>query len=140
MKKLFFIAVMACVAFASCTKNEPAPSAKENQAITFAAPVVSNLTKASVYYSETTFPITQNFDVFAYYHEGDFAGDGVEYMKDVTVSYDSNLRTADDVGTGAWSAEGYYWPKNGKLTFDAYAPSSITMTSTPAAGLAITSA
>ena len=130
---------MASVAFASCTKNEPTTSVNENQAITFATPVVSNLTKASLYFDDTVFPKTQTFNVFGYYHEGNFAGTGTSYMNDVTVSYSADLGTNEDAGTGAWSVAGYYWPKNGKLTFDAYAPSTIPMTSTAAAGLAITS-
>ena len=138
MKKLFFIAVMASVAFASCTKNEPASSINENQAITFATPVVSNLTKAATFFGETVFPTSQTFKVFGYYHESNFAGTGTVYMNDVTVSYNKDLGTDADAGSGAWSVAGYYWPKNGKLTFDAYAPSTISMTSTVAGGLAIT--
>ena len=63
MKKLFFFAAIASVAFASCVKNDPAPSVTEQHEITFAAPVVSPATKASVYYEGTTYPNTKTFNV-----------------------------------------------------------------------------
>lgn len=144
MKKLFFIAAIASVALASCVKNEVAPTAMQQDEITFAAPVVGPQTKASL--SGTTYPTTHgDFKVFAWYHEGDYvqanASSYATYMNNVTVTYNS---TIDDstAGSGAWHASStYYWPKNenAKLSFDAYYPATgLTASATAAAGIVIT--
>ena len=116
MKKLFFIAVMASVAFASCTKNEPATKNYE-QEISFAAPVVSLNTKAATEVWNN-YPTTNDFAVWGHYYSGtyDTFAKGTVYMDDVTVNHNS----------GTWKpTTAYYWPKNGSLTFIAYAPSTV---------------
>jgi hypothetical protein len=46
-------------------------------------------------------------------------------MTGVTVEYKSAINDATD-GGGAWqTSTPYYWPKNGKLTFDAYYPTTL---------------
>ena len=118
MKKLFFIAAIAGAALVSCTKNEVAPVAE--QEITFQAPVLHPTTKAP---SEVlnNYPTSNDFAVWAHYFAGgaytNFAA-GEVYMNEKVVKYD---------GTSSWKTEGnqYYWPKNGSLTFIAYAPSSV---------------
>ena len=48
----------------------------------------------------------------------------------------TNIKRKDDTtnGSGAWKPDqNYYWPKNGTLSFDAYAPAS-AHASTPGAG------
>lgn len=118
MKKLFFIAAIASVAFASCVKNDPAPSVTEQHEITFAAPVVATTTKAEVELLNK-YPTTGTFGVFALYYAAKFTGYDAKavYMTDVEATHG----TYD--GKGAWSTAGYYWPKNGgKLTFAAYSP------------------
>ena len=108
MKKFFMFAAMASVALASCTKNEPAASVEQGSLITFEAPVVAPATKAQVKYEG-------NFSVYAWYHTGDYVGDGVAesiYMDDVPVT----------LTDGVYSNAGYYWPKKGKLSFFAYSP------------------
>lgn len=123
MKKLFFIAAIAGVALAGCTKNEPAPSVTDQQAITFAAPVVGLNTKATneVWNNYPT-GTAYDFAVWAKYYvdpadvtNGTYSTwtEGNTYMNEVTVSYSDNT----------WApAQNYYWPKNGSLTFIAYAP------------------
>lgn len=116
MKKLFFIAVMASVAFASCTKNEPATKNSE-QEISFAAPVVSLNTKAATEVWNN-YPTTNDFAVWGHYYSGNYDTfeNGDVYMSNVTVTHNS----------GTWKpTTAYYWPKNGSLTFIAYAPSSV---------------
>lgn len=146
MKKLFFIAALAGVALVSCTKNEVAPSVQQDE-ITFAAPVVGSITKASEV-KGTIFPETMKFNAWAWYHEGTgaFTSAGATgYMEEVTVEHVSGDVITDDSGTGGWHANpAYYWPKNGLLTFDAYAPHDLettgtcSVTSTAAEGLTIT--
>ncbi|MBO5708660.1 MAG: fimbrillin family protein [Bacteroidales bacterium] len=121
MKKLFFIAAIASAAFVSCTKNEVVSFPE--QEITFAAPVVAPATKSTNevwnnYPQDTKY----DFAVWArYYEDGAGANTGTyttwdagkEYMKEVVVSY----------GDATWKpGMTYYWPKNGALTFIAYAP------------------
>ena len=145
MKKLFFIAAIASVALASCVKNEVAPTAMQQDEITFLSPVVGPQTKASL--SGNTYPITHgDFKVFAWYHEGDYvqanASTYPAYMSDVTVKYDSGIDDGTTTGSGAWHATpSYYWPKNenAKLSFDAYYPATgLTVSAKPEAGIVIT--
>ena len=118
MKKLFLVAALASVALVSCVKNDPAPSVTQQDAITFAAPVVGLNTKAAAEVWNN-YPTGNDFAVWAHYFEGGtyngFAN-GMLYMDDVTVTYVE--------GTWAPGTE-YYWPKNGSLTFSAYAPSTV---------------
>ena len=116
MKKFFFIAVLAGAALVSCTKNEPAATKAEQQ-ISFAAPVVSLNTKAATEVWNN-YPTTNDFAVWGHYYSGNYDEfeNGAVYMDDVRVA--SNGVT--------WTpATPYYWPKNGSLTFIAYAPSTV---------------
>ena len=127
MKKLFFIAAIASAALVGCTKNEVAQVADQNE-ITFATPIVAPATKASL--DGAIFPTTHgDFIVWGWYHEGDFnyanAGGYFTYMTGATVTYKSDINDETD-GGGAWqTSTPYYWPKNGKLTFDAYYPTTL---------------
>ena len=128
MKKIALIAAMSLAALAACTKNEPAPSVSEQQEITFASPVVGVSTKVPKYgLLSGDYPITQTFNVWAWYSEKDtYDGNGEKYMTDVTVEYDSKNFNNEETENGAWApTPTYYWPKNGKLTFDAYSPTEL---------------
>ena len=128
MKKFFIFAAMAGAALVGCTKNEPAADA-DQQMITFAAPVVSPNTKAATeVWNNYPTAGAYDFAVWAkYYVNGSYEGnayksgtyttwaEGQTYMKEVVVSHNANT----------WApAQNYYWPKNGSLTFIAYAPAS----------------
>lgn len=118
MKKLFLVAALASVALVSCVKNDPAPSVTQQDAITFAAPVVGLNTKAAAEVWNN-YPTGNDFAVWAHYFEGrtyTAFTNGKLYMDDVTVAHKD--------GTWAPGTE-YYWPKNGSLTFSAYAPSAV---------------
>lgn len=128
MKKIALLAAMSFAVLAACTKNEPAPSVSEQQEITFASPVVGVSTKVPTYgLLSGDYPTTQTFNVWAWYSEKDtYDGDGVKYMTDVTVAYDSKNFNDAETENGAWApTPTYYWPKNGKLTFDAYSPTEL---------------
>ena len=128
MKKFFIFAAMAGAALVGCTKNEPAADA-DQELITFAAPVVSPNTKAATEVWNN-YPTAEAYDfaVWAkYYVDGSYKNNkyqsgtyttwagGQTYMKEVVVSHNANT----------WApAQNYYWPKNGSLTFIAYAPAS----------------
>ena len=127
MKKFFIFAAMAGAALVSCTKNEPAAT-NDQQLITFAAPVVSLNTKAVTSATEVwnNYPTDDKYDFAVWakyfvdtdYNNGTYTkwNDGQTFMEEVRVRYNNN---------GTWApASNYYWPKNGSLTFIAYAPTS----------------
>ena len=128
MKKFFIFAAMAGAALVGCTKNEPAADA-DQQMITFAAPVVRPNTKAATeVWNNYPTATAYDFAVWAkYYVDGSYENNkyqsgtyttwagGQTYMKEVVVSHNANT----------WAPkQNYYWPKNGSLTFIAYAPAS----------------
>lgn len=144
MKKIALIAAMSLAALVSCTKNETAPSVTDQQEITFASPVVGVSTKATTYgLLSGAYPTTQTFNVWAWYSEKDiYDGVGVKYMTNVTVEYYNKNFNDLENENGAWApTPTYYWPKNGKLTFDAYSPTELntkaTVACTALAGLTI---
>ena len=115
MKKFFMFAAMASVALASCVKNEPVATVEQGDAITFNAPVVAPATKATSIDGTVAFPHT-NFDAYAWYAVSDFDNE--------TPSLYFSKKTFTDAGD-YWSATQAYWPKNGNLTFVAYAPAGV---------------
>lgn len=138
MKKLFFMAAIAGVALASCTKNEMAPTVENQAEITFSTPVVAPATKDIV--DGVVYPTTESFGVYAWHNTADDA-----YMNEVQVSYTAGLAdevTGETAGEkGGWKpATSYYWPKEGSLVFDAFSPWSVNgmVSATKAAGLTIT--
>lgn len=135
MKKTLFLAALAVVAMAACTKNElKVPSKGTDAEISF-QPVVANATKASYITNESIAPTGTpkssdfKFSVFAWYTKDDMTVSTTEsvataYMSNVEVSYNAGIDDGTTTGSGAWApSTKYYWPKNGKLSFDAYAPS-----------------
>lgn len=135
MKKSLLFAALAVVEMASCTKNElKVPSTGSDAVLSF-QPVVANATKATYLTTDNMDEKCTEFGVFAWYGEPTLVADGsaTAYMVNVTVTYDSSKDDATN-GSGAWKpAQNYYWPKNGTLSFDAYAPAS-AHASTPGAG------
>ena len=145
MKKFFIFAAAACVAFASCVKNEgPVAPAEDLQEISFASPVLSpNVKSASEFCND--FPTDVKIGVWAYYYVDGTNSEldasyttfvkGTLYMgKDqggLPVQYydgavDSLGSHRPIVQTWKHATNKYYWPKNGSLTFTAYAPYNAT--------------
>ena len=127
MKKFFMFAAMASVALVSCVKNETAPIAEEaQQEITFDLPVLSpNLKSANEVQND--FPTNMGIGVWAHYFDkandnslyNGFANGELYMGKEgggLPIEYNSTYK--------AWkhATNNYYWPKNGSLTFSAYAP------------------
>ena len=115
MKRLFVIAAIAGVALVSCTKNEVAPIAQQDE-ITFLSPVVGPQTKV---YGEigATYNTGESFDVWCVYNTVDITvWGGTAYFSDVKATYDGGL--------GGWAlSPKYYWPATGQLSFVALSPS-----------------
>ena len=133
MKKLFFIAAIASVALVSCTKNEVAPSAQQDE-ITFLAPVVGAQTKVNGLIG-ATYNKGESFDVWCVHNTSDISvWDGTVYFSDTKATWNSGL--------GGWALEKkYYWPSTGKLSFVAMSPSiANTTTYDKTKGFSITSA
>ena len=127
MKKMFLFAALAVVAMASCTKNELKVSSAGSEAEISFQPVVANATKATYLTTANMKYKCASFGVFAWYGEPNLATSGsaaTPYMDNVTVEH-SDAIGDDTQGNGAWApVSHYYWPKNGTLSFDAYAPAS----------------
>lgn len=123
MKRFLFIAALAGVALVSCTKNEGAPVAEDNE-ITFAAAISAATKAVPGELTDAAYPINENFNVYGVWHAGDFAGwDAASlYMDDVETTY-------DDTFNGWRPLDRHYWPKNGYMTFAAYSPSDVNAAS-----------
>lgn len=116
MKKVIYFAVVASVAFASCTKNE-VRTVEDNQdrQITFQAVVHKASTKATgTFEKNATYPTNETFGTFAYLGSG-------TYINNAKVENTTGATSGD-----AWTTNpAYYWPKQGSLTFMSYSPYSI---------------
>ena len=133
MKKLFFIAALAGAALVSCTKNEVAPSAQQDE-ITFLAPVVGVQTKVNGLIG-STYKTGESFDVWCVHNATDISEwGGAVYFSNIPATYNSGL--------GGWAlTPTYYWPSTGKLSFVAMSPSiANTTTYDKTNGFSITSA
>lgn len=122
MKKSFLIAAMAGLAFVGCTESDLDKSVTSQQAIRFNAPAVRPTTKAATEFGQTFDP-AKDFNVFGTWFETTFNGftNGKVYIDEATAEYDAN--TWYPLNGGNY----YYWPKNGSITFSAYAPASVNM-------------
>lgn len=120
MKKYILIAAVACVALASCTKNEVKP-VEMDQEITFQ----TITTKAA-----SSFASDRHFTSYAYMLPSGKTWDskfseGSAYIADADIYYHNTPNYE-------WKADKtYYWPKQGSLTFFAwstYATSKASLT------------
>lgn len=122
MKKFLFAAAVSA-ALAGCVSNEAEITPNADSPITFAAPLVSSITRSATGEIANPYPDTEHFVVFAKLYDDNGYTDwasGQWYIGDanggVGVEYDATL--------SGWAPNGksYYWPKNGSLTFYAYSP------------------
>ena len=112
MKKLIFLAAVACVALAGCTKKE------------------ATATKAEVFgeqnatYTAGTSPSYEKFLAYAAYTEDASTAPSVDFFPAAGVECVYNAATAP---ADFWApSTSYYWPKAGFLTFRAFSPSVLT--------------
>lgn len=121
MKKYFFFAACASVAFASCVNDVPdAPVNDEQHAITFDVPVVQPNSRTQTEVG-TAYENGGDFKVSAwYFKDGTYengSGKGQLFMENIEVT---NIN-----GTYKNNSNTYYYPKNGSLTFIAYSPAGL---------------
>ena len=120
MRKLFFMAALASVAFASCTKDEnfyENEKQNANQEITFTPVAYKNGSRAII--DGPNYPTTETFSVYAWKGALTTGKNTQLYINKSKVSYVSNHN-----GSAAWVPEKtYYWPKKDKLDFFAFSPS-----------------
>jgi hypothetical protein len=120
MKKTFIFAAIACVALASCVKNEVV---YDNGRDVADAPLVFNplaspITKTVYGEIPAAYDVNEQFVAFAGWTEGVYdATAPTEFFPaaGITCQYVSGLYTWQPTTT-------YYWPKSGYLTFEAYSP------------------
>ena len=118
MKKVIYFAVVASVAFASCTKNEVRTvEDTQDRQITFQAVVHKASTKALI--DNTAYPSDgPSFGTFAYFYPNTFLTETKPYIDNAEVK-----NTTSTTSGLAWTTNpAYYWPKQGKLTFYSYSP------------------
>lgn len=134
MKKFFFLAAIASVALASCTKNEPVKFETPDAPISFSA-VSSPITKTVYGEIPAAYNTSESFIAFAGWADPTYSTTVTEFFPaaGVQCNYDATLN--------AWKpATTYYWPKTGTLTFEAYSPAAASTyaTHTWAAGIGFT--
>lgn len=117
MKKYFFFAACASVAFASCVNDVPdAPVNDEQHAITFDVPVVQPNSRVQTEVG-TAYENGGDYMVTAWWfkdgnYEAGFAD--LTFMNNVQISKTTHKPSAP-----------YFYPKNGTLTFIAYSPANL---------------
>ena len=128
MKKIFYAAVVASVAFASCTKNE-VRTVEDNQdrQITFQAVVQKASTKAtSTFANSAAYPTDVPFGTFAYFYTTGFDNTAKTYIDNAEVKHIDGKEANVSSPVEGWTTNpAYYWPKQGYLTFYSYSPYSI---------------
>ena len=138
MKKTIFLAAIACVALAGCTKNEKiADNGRDVANVPLAFnPLASPATKTVYGEIPAAYNINEQFVAFAGWTEA---------VYNTTAPTDlfpaAGITCAHDATLYAWKPTTvYYWPKTGYLTFEAYSPAvaSTYATHTWAAGIGFT--
>lgn len=132
MKKYFFFAACASVAFASCVNNDvPEAPLNEQHMITFDTPVVQPNSRGYGNEIGTVYKNDVEFKAFAWYNsDGSYTtGEGDDFFYGWT-SVAINENKWYPYYTNGVSKQFYYWPKEGSLTFLAYSPADLTSTVT----------
>ena len=130
MKKLIFLAAVACVALAGCTKKEAIQTVSDDTPIAFSPIAQKAATKAEVFgeqnatYTAGTSPSYEKFLAYAAYTEDASTAPSVDFFPAAGVECVYNAATAP---ADFWApSTSYYWPKAGFLTFRAFSPSVLT--------------
>ena len=127
MKHRILISISFAAFLCGCVRNDVLVPEQDQRAICFNDPIISNMTK--VYSGEIAgiYPEGESFAVFGVYHDDDVEFNGwetpeaVTYIDRAEFSYNASVDDDDADVLGGWTG-GYYFPKNGVLSFAAYSP------------------
>lgn len=122
MNRISIIQVLGLVLLCGCTKVDIQSPEQLQGAVRFNEPVISGLAKATGEISGQ-YPTDESMGVFSIYHTESFSGwnNGTIYIDRGEFSYDSSVDDEDADELGGWTG-GYFFPKNGYLSFAAYSP------------------
>ena len=122
-KKFFFIAAVAALALAACSKQQEIGVTDASQEIVFQMARYKNVTKADPADYKDNYQSVP-FGAYAWY-KGVSASDNTDFMTNQPVGYDS--------GKNVWAPTGttYYWPKSGSIDFICYSPYTADGTNAP---------
>lgn len=112
MRKKLFIATMAILAMASCSKNEVVPNQNPNNLISL-KPYVSNSVKAEDANNALIQTAGIGFNVYAWYNTG-------AASTAITADFRPSFMDSQNVtyNAGAWTySPAKYWPANGSVDF-----------------------
>lgn len=127
MKRNLLISISFAVLLSGCVKNDVYVPEQPQRAICFNDPIITNMTKEYNGEIAGTYPESESFAVFGVYHANDGGFDGwesanaVKYIDRAEFSYNASVDDDDADVLGGWTG-GYYFPKNGVLSFAAYSP------------------
>lgn len=127
MKRNLLISISFAALLCGCVKNDVLVPEQNQRAICFNDPIISNMTKEYNGEIAGTYPESESFAVFGVYHANDGGFDGwesanaVKYIDRAEFSYNPSVDDDDADVLGGWTG-GYYFPKNGVLSFAAYSP------------------
>lgn len=129
MKKFFFLAAIASVALAGCTKNEPV--SYDNPTRIGFSPISQRVTTKAEYYGEQNATYTgagstyEKFLAYAAFTEDNTTAPSDNFFAAAGVECEYEP-TGYPTGSDFWApADIYYWPKAGYLTFHAFSPSDL---------------
>ena len=124
MRRTLFISTLVFALLCGCVKNDSYAPGLSETAILFNEPVINNLTKIQYGEIEDPYPQDETFAVFGVYHPSGFDGwesaSAATFVNRAEFSYTDAVDDDND-GIGGW-AGGYYFPKNGAVSFAAYSP------------------
>lgn len=127
MKRNLLISISFAALLCGCVKNDVLVPEQDQRAICFNDPIITNMTKEYDGEIAGTYPESESFAVFGVYHANDGGFDGwesanaVKYIDRAEFSYNASVDDDDADVLGGWTG-GYYFPKNGVLSFAAYSP------------------
>ena len=129
MKKLF-LSILAVATLASCTKDESFYTEQDSEIKL--SPVTSLSVKSNDVTDPgaidgTTYPSTEEFDVYAYWAK-EPAGSKFTSGHTPYLTGDGSGVVFNNKGLYWGGVTTYYWPKNGSLRFAAYSPATVDMT------------
>ena len=133
MKKMILFAAAACVALASCVKNEITPEGEsESNVLSYQAVIGKAVSRAQTDYKTNYKNVPFGSYAFFLANGKNWDTDKATaemYINNAAISYDESGSTLQGITFAAdtWhdATTVHYWPKQGSLTFFAYSPKTL---------------